>query len=39
VIYSAETGEEYAEYKHHPSEKMQMKFESGIVKIVLVNTP
>lgn len=39
VIYSAETGEEYANYKHHPSDEVQIKFESGIVKIVVVNTP
>lgn len=39
VVYSAESGEEFADYKLHPSDKIQLRFVSGVVKIVMVNTP
>jgi hypothetical protein len=39
VLYSAETGEEFANYMMHPRSEKQLKFLSGFVKIAIASTP
>ena len=39
VIYSAETGEEFANYMSHPTSEKQLKFLSGFVKVSVAATP
>ena len=39
VMYSAETGEAYANYMKHPKAAKQLKFLSGVVKVAVASTP
>lgn len=39
VMYSAESGEAYANYMEHPRSSQQLKFLSGIVKVAVASTP
>ena len=39
VMYSAETGEAYANYMQHPKTEKQLKFLSGVVKVAVASTP
>lgn len=38
-MYSGESGEEFANYKQHSENEMQLKFTSGIVNIIVLDTP
>ena len=38
-MYSAESGEEFANYKEHPEDEFQLKFLSGVVRMVVAGTP
>ena len=39
VMNSAETGESFANWEKHPSEEVQLRFLSGVVKVVVASTP
>lgn len=39
IMYSGESGEEFANYMTHPEDEMQLKFMSGVVNIVILDTP
>ena len=39
VVYSGESGEEYANYQEKSADEWQVKFVSGIVKVIVASTP
>jgi hypothetical protein len=38
-MYSGESGEEFANYMEHSEDEMQLKFTSGVINIVVLDTP